>query len=418
MGLTLLRLLVYAHLLGVDEFGRFSAALLVSSGFCMLGCLGLMPMLQREWPVRLVRGQKRRGWLLALQCIGIALALAAGFAAAAVAGGAVVGLAGPVLVLALLHGCTQQVFLVVSTESRSAGDALRYAWQQLARGLALLLGGWALVASGARAEAVLAFEATVTLAVAVAILHRAEGARRLPALLPLALRSLTRLRWRTALTMMGVMLLSFAMSNIDRWLAAEWLGHAAFGPYALAVIVLSTAQAAQALINASGYPLIARRFAAAGPAQAARLSLRISAVTFAAGALVLVPGVVAAQWAVGRWYPDYAPALRLIPWLAAIGLIRAADFWSSFLVIAGHEALTLKLNLASAVVVLAAWALWLLPVPERMQSPVAYVALAAAITLAGGLCTFIAAWRLRRTPQPASAAEAGPGPQRGNNSPL
>jgi O-antigen/teichoic acid export membrane protein len=394
MALTLLRLLVYARHLGVDDFGRLSAGMLVSSGFCMLGCLGLMPMLQREWPVRLVNGQRRRGWIRALQCACAALGVAAVFLALTIVGGTVAGLSGVTLALALVHGLGQQLFLVVTTESRSAGDTLRYALQQLARGVLLLGGGWALAWGEAGADVVLAYEAGVTLWMALAIALRAASPTMLANLMPLAWRAATRPGWRTALTMMAVMLLSFAMVNVERWLAAELMDHAGFGLYAFAAIVLSAAQAGQALVNASGYPIIARRYASGGASHAFRVSMKLGIATFVLGAMLLLPLAWGAQWSLGRWYAQYSSVAPLLPWLALIGLVRAADFWSSFLVIAGHESLVLRLNAASLGVALAGWAAWIAASAASAQAPASYVVLAAAVTAIGTICNSVAAWRL------------------------
>ena len=77
MGLMFVRSLVMARLLDVEAFGQYSAGILVSATFCMLGCLGLQSMLQREWPVHLVRGRERSGPVRAAQCHLVATACCA-----------------------------------------------------------------------------------------------------------------------------------------------------------------------------------------------------------------------------------------------------------------------------------------------------------------------------------------------------
>ena len=121
MGLMMLRILAMARVLDVAGFGTYSAGLLISGTFCMLGCLGLQSILQRDMPVMLMRLRARAGLVLLLQCLLVALAcasvgvLASGFVVSAG------GLPSLALVVGIVHGLSQQVFLLVTVESRSRG---------------------------------------------------------------------------------------------------------------------------------------------------------------------------------------------------------------------------------------------------------------------------------------------------------
>ncbi len=392
MALAMAKLLVFAHLLGVEQFGLFSVGFLVSSSFCMAGCFGLMPMLQREWPRHLLRGQRRRGLVRAAQCALVAGAAGAALLLAAMAAGSA-GLLAPLLMLAVGHGIAQQLFLVVTTESRSAGDTLAYAWQQLVRGALTLAAGAALAWQGGTALGLLALELGVTL-LAVGVIGRAVAARaglQMSAALRVAARRLPRVPWRAALTLAGVMLLSFAAANVDRWLAAGQLDAAGFGVYAFAAILLSAGQAFQALVNAAGYPLVARRQATEGHAGAWRVSVRLSLLVIGSGSVLLLPLWGAADAAVARWFPAYAAAAPLLPWLALIAIVRAADFWTSFLVIAGHESMVLRLQGGSVSAAIAVWLGWRWWAAGATASPADFVVLAGLATAFGAAVTAVAA---------------------------
>src|SRR6202047_3435213 len=91
MALMLIRTLVAARILDVNGFAKFSGALLVSSTFCMLHCLGLLQLLQRELPIQIVRHREVAGQKLIAQCLLVAsgcaiLGLLAGLAGFSVAG--------------------------------------------------------------------------------------------------------------------------------------------------------------------------------------------------------------------------------------------------------------------------------------------------------------------------------------------
>ena len=89
MALMMLRIFAIARVLDLKGFGTYSAGLLVSGTFCMLGCLGLQSMLQRKMPVMLMRQRSKAALILLVQCLAVALAcasvsmLASGFVASA-----------------------------------------------------------------------------------------------------------------------------------------------------------------------------------------------------------------------------------------------------------------------------------------------------------------------------------------------
>src|SRR5689334_7988913 len=130
MGVMLLRLLLMAHLLPLSEFAAYSLGLLISSSFCMLGCLGLQSVLQRDLPVLIVRRRERVGATICLQCVVVASACAVlAWIGISLCGSAslTLGAAAPVASIGILHGLAQQVFLVATVESRSRRETMRFA---------------------------------------------------------------------------------------------------------------------------------------------------------------------------------------------------------------------------------------------------------------------------------------------------
>ena len=364
MALMMLRLMVAAHLFGVDEFAQYNTGLLLSTTFCMLGCLGLQQLLQRDMPILLARRHERAALVLLLQAVlvGAACALAAVVPAAFAAG--IVQAHPMVAVLGVLHGLSQQLFVVVTVESRSRGDALRYAWQNLARAGAVVSGG-ALVTSATGSPAlVLATEAALSLALIAGILGALLRRSRftLGMLALLAGRGWRRPAWGTAGVMLTISTMSFVLLNLDRWVAVSWLPPAAFAQFTFAAIVLLAAQSIQSMVNATVYPMIARRFGLQGAGAAFRLCCGASLTTFAAALVFAWPAHLLAQFAIGRWFPAYETAVALLWPLLAAAVLRVSDYWSSFLMICNHERQLLKLQLG---VCLAAAGGWMLFVAAR-----------------------------------------------------
>jgi O-antigen/teichoic acid export membrane protein len=398
MALMMLRLLVMARLLDVQAFAAFSGGILVSGTFCMLGCLGLQAMLQREWPVHLVRRQERRGLVRAAQCHLVALACAVVVLLLAAVGIAPAGMSPALLAAGVLHGFAQQVFLVDTVESRSRGETLRFSRQNLLRAIAVFGLSVAVAAWTGSALAALVVDALASIVCAAgffrtSLRHGTMGVRALHAL---AVRRLRRVAWRSALTLMVIMAVAFALLNVDRWVAAERLGAVGFAHYAFAWIVLSIAQSAQVVINASVYPLVARRYAERGREVAFGVCLRASVAILAVGTLLALPIGLLLAYAIRVWYPQYTDAVAVLPLFLAIAVLRVSDFWSSFLLIAGFESRALRLNLAAAACGALTWAAIVRPWREVQLTLEQVGALAALLTLSGYVVVASAAWRARR----------------------
>jgi O-antigen/teichoic acid export membrane protein len=390
MGLMLVRLLVMARLLDVAAFASYSAALLVSSSLCMLACLGLQSILQRDLPVMIARGRERPSAVLLAQCVLVAVACAAVGIAAAMGGVHLAGLPPALLALGMLHGLSQQLFLIATVESRSRGEPLRFARQNLDRSLVVLAAGAASAGATGSASSALLAEALLSLALALGLLRpqlrikaiRAGGTLRL------ALRRLPRARWRSAAALLAVASIGFVLINIDRWIAAETLPAHRFAQYAFAWMVLMVAQSSQVVINASLFPLLARHFAGAGCRSAFRICAQASLLLLLAAGLTALPVWALLDYAISRWFAPYSDARAVLPALLFVAALRVSDFWSSFMVIIGHEDRLLALQLVCAAASGLAW--WWLLKPATAAGDLLSIALLAVLLSASSYLA--AAW--------------------------
>jgi len=300
--------------------------------------------------------------------------------------------------IGLIHGLTQQVFLVSTTESRSRGDALRFAWQTIVRTLGGLVLSAAVAAWTGSPAATLVVDAAMTLLLSMAYFSRSLRRADLgwTTVFLLAKRRLSRVRWGSALTLMATMIVTFGVLNADRWVAADRLTVAAFAQYSFAWLVLTIAQSAQAVINASVYPLLARRFAAFGRDVAYLVCVRVSVAAFVVSMILALPAYYLLEHAIGHWYPQYADAASLLPVFLAIAAFRMSDFWSSFLLIVGQEARLLRANLAATLAAVALWSLLVRPWRDAPVSSYEVAELAVLLTLVAYAAVATAAWRGRR----------------------
>lgn len=398
MALMLVRILLMARLLDVHGFAEFSAGLLVSSSFAMLACLGLHSILQRDLPVMLIRGRERRGLVLLAQSIVVALGLAIAGGLAALAGGSVAGLSPPLVAIGVLHGLSQQIFLIVTVESRSRGQPLRFAMQMIVRSVALAgVGTFAAIALDSAAAALIA-EAAASLALAQASLQtvfRRAGIGAL-SIYGVALRLMHRVQWHSALALLAVSMIGFVMLYVDRWLAAEMLATDRFALYAFAWTVLMIAQSVQLIVNASVYPLIARRFGTSGVRVAFRIAFRVSMTLLVVGSVLAAPVWWLIDLAVRRWLEPYASAGALIALFVAVAVLRVSDFWTSFLMIVGLETRLLVLNISVAGCAMLLWLTWVQPWHAVSIQPWDVGLLAAMLTVGSYLATALVAWHAVR----------------------
>lgn len=396
LAVMMARLLVAARLLEVGAFATYSAALLVSSSFCMLGCLGLQTMLQREMPLLFFQGRSQRAMVLLAQAVMVAAACAAtGGALALALPGSANGsvLDRSTVIVGIVHGLSQQVFLLVTVESRSRGLTVLFSVQYLVRSIAVFAAGVGMVAATGSGSAAAAAEAAVTLLVSAGVLEGSfrRASTTFAASMRLGWRRFHAIRWRAASALLAVMMATCLVQNADRWMAERTLDVAGFASYAFASNAILVASAAQMVMNAALFPKLVRTYAASGAGPAFRSAAGFSAALAAAG-LVVAP----AMWAcwdlsVSRWYPQYTVSATVAPLLIAVGVLRVSDYWSSFLLIVGAENRLLRATATAALGAVGAW--WLLGGSSAPASVASVAWLALSLAGATYLASMLTAWK-------------------------
>ncbi|HUY68051.1 MAG TPA: hypothetical protein VMV79_01970 [Alphaproteobacteria bacterium] len=393
MGLAMVRSLVMAHILSIGEFSRFSNGVLVSGSFCMLGCFGLQPLLQRGWPMMLVRGQEYRGLVLAAQANLIAVGCAALGLLLAGAGLSIGSITPDILAVGLVHGLSLQLFIISTIESRSRGHALLFAGQNFARAAATLVLGVIAAVITHSAFVALLTEGSIMIVLSQVFFRTSTryAAATTVAIYRLALNRFGKIDWGAARMMMAVSTLGFIQYSVDRWLASDRLDAASFAHYSFACIVLTTGQSVQALVNSSLYPFVARRRVQEGQRFAYKISLAISVAIFSISAAAAVPAYYILAYAIHNWYPQYDDVVRLLPLFLAIAMLRLSDFWISFLLVAHREKLLFKLNLTATFVIIAGFAAYMHFAAGHVITMMDAGILAAALTVATYFVTATAA---------------------------
>lgn len=393
--LMMLRLFALARLLDIPNFAQLSAAFLVSTTFTMLGCLGLQSLLQRDMPIMFVRGRERAARVLLAQSVVVAYASAAVTLLAALFAPFDFGSPANLALLGVVHGLSQQLFVVASVESRSRGEPLRFAVQSLVRSLVIVAAGLVAARATRSASIVVVAEALVSLAIAHGLLWQTLG-RATAAVLRVALARIGRLDWRAAWILLLVSLLSFALTYADRWGAASMLDAHAFANYAFAGTVLAIGLSAQGLVNASAYPMLARLYAREGQQACFVLCSKLSLIALLGGLTLAIPAWFALDYAVRRWYPAYDIARALLGPFLLVAAFRVSDFWSSYMMIAGFQDRLLRTNLVAGGACALLWAGIARPWDAASRTPGVFVLLAVLLAIVGYAAVVLASWRCAR----------------------
>ena len=398
MGLILVRTLVMAKLLDIPSFAQFSGGLLVSSTFTMLGCLGLQSLLQREMPVQIIRRRERASVVLLMQCLTVATACALTGLLLVASGLDAAGLSPGLLAIGIIHGLSQQVFLIATVESRSRGQPLTFALQTLVRAmivLAVSIGVGVLLKS---AVAVLMAEAIISLLLTHRILQGVWQRAQVGAAMAfrLAIRRIRQIPWSSAVALLAVASIGFLLMNIDRWVAVRLLQPIAFANYAFAWTVLMVAQSLQSVINTSIYPMLARRFASAGAAASFRIAAAASISLLSACAITSWPAYWLLNAVVMRWFPTYSESTSIFGLFIFVAALRLSDFWSSHLVIVGREKRLLLVTFTVGAIVFGGWLYVFAPGVHGITGMADVAWLAVALTVFGYLAAFFTAWTARK----------------------
>lgn len=359
MTFMFLRTLLAARLLDVPEFGLFGVGILVSNSFCMLGCFGFYLLLQRDLPMLIVKGRRVRGALILHQTLVLAVVGFVSFLPLSLIG--LFSFSPAFIAMSLLNGLAQQVFLVVTLQTRSEGRSMRFAIDNLLRAIAVLvvvaLTGWIT----RTAFSMLLMESLVTMLLAtwVYTATHSNGMIGRKVLWVGATKALFRVRWGMPLTLMATGVIGFAMLNGDRWVAASLLGRDEFALYAFAGIVLVAALSLQSVINVSVFPTLAKTYALHGNITASRNAIRYSVVTLAGAILLSVPTFYFINYATERFFSEYASIRQFLFLFLVTSSLHISNFLSSYLIISKQERILLGINICSLGSSVAVWLIFI-----------------------------------------------------------
>jgi len=355
MALMFARTLFAAKLVDVSEFGLFGLGVLVSNSFCMLSCFGFYLILQRDLPKLIAKRRHIRGRVILHQALVLALVSFICFLPLAFAG--MFSTSPLFFAISLLNGLAQQIFLVVTLQSRCEGRSMRFAIDNLLRAfwliIAMGLSGWITKDS----SMMLLAESLVTIAIAVRIYYTLGNQHKIEykVLWMGAIHHLSKVNWASSLTLMATGILAFAILNGDRWIAASLLHRDDYALYTFVGIILILSQSLQSVINVSVFPMLARRYALRGNKNAAQHAIKYSIITLLITLFLSIPAILLTKEIIKIFFLEYASSQFFLPLFFLIGSIRVSDFLTSYLIIAGKERILLVINVFSFVLPALTW---------------------------------------------------------------
>ena len=372
MALTMGRLLVFARVMSVEQFGAFNIALIVSTLTLTISCFGLFTNLQRKLPIDLQRGHINLGAARTALTLYGALAVGGVGLICAFAFSSAWALSPMLTMVGVVHGFSQQIFLIFTTETRSARQTMLYSAQILLR--AFLIISIVVPVAFITGSAVLALlaEVVVTLIVSFVILRQILAKYRLSPRMALSssVPMARKVNWPSMGYLVLMTLVVAASSSVDRWIAVNYLVTSDFAQYAFAIIIITVASSTQAMVNAALFPAIASRYTYS-PRAAFRMAAKTSFGMLGLAVAICLPSVPILAWLVERFYPAYSEAIPLFLPITLAGVFRFADFWTSYLIVADRERRAVVINLIATLAPLALWLAFSTPTPLN----IAYLAL-------------------------------------------
>ena len=351
------RLFAYAAFLDATNYGLLSIGFLVSTTFGMLAGFGSYIELQRQLPILYRAGKVAAPVGLTLNALAMNVILLA-LAAMALGLWAVVDRSEDefnylfIFLIGAFNGYFQQAFLILSAESKSRLEMVRYAVQNMVRSCIVVTAGTMAAGIFRAADAILIAELASTGAIALTILYRQLAGAGIKAarVLPLTVAGLRRNKISALFVLSLLSLVASLSTSVDRWIGAKVLDVAAFGQYSFALTAMLSALYLQSIINASAFSIFSVKFADAGAracfAMVAKFSFGLLGVSLLASAIIH-PVLVAL---IPQFFAQYGDIGRYLYLLLIAASFRASEYFSSYLVISGNERTSLFSTVGSVLV--------------------------------------------------------------------
>jgi len=343
--LSLVRIAIYSYFLSVGDFGLLTKLLLISALFGTVGSFGFQWMAQRDLPVLFAEGRYREGLFSLCKAVIVTTSSALLMSVCSLWNFPVLGVSGFFLCCGIVHGWSQQIFMLAAIDTRSRLEMMRYAKQVLFRTVAASVVAIGVAVSDGGPVGIVLAETIVTLLIAVRLISTITRDIAKLFLWKNSMRNFKKSDFSAALLLFAGTSLAFFSVNIDRWLAAEHLEYDDFGQYAFAWISLTGALSIQAFLNSGIFPLISRKRKEGKIGAAFKTTAYISFATFFSGSVIAIVLYLFAQWFIPIGYQQYAPALPLIMPLLLAAILRLADFWSSYLIMINRQNLILGIQI-------------------------------------------------------------------------
>lgn len=350
MGLMMIRLVVMAKVLSVEEYGFFSKGLLVANTFSMLSCLGFQLLLQRDLPHYFFVGLNKRAAVMITQAVIIATGLFF-FLFAGLWACTICYSIGAVVFVGLFNGLSQQILIISTVESRSRGDMLRYAKDILIRAIAVtFIGCWfgwvfdsAIIALFTDGVLTLIFCWT-------SIRFTYPNKKYLFESVALGFKSLKKIKWTTCAVFFINNGLGFFIINTDRWVASLTLTLDSFGLYSFVGILFLIGSSIQALISASLFPYLLRIKSLSGSGFAFLKIFKIIITLIILLLIINIPIFLFNELLLQKYFISYIEAVNLVPIFLLIAIIRSCDYWSIYLIAIGKEKIIFYISLFTIII--------------------------------------------------------------------
>lgn len=333
--ILMFRFLYVAKFLNPEQYATYSFIILISSTYTIFSTFGIQSVLQRDMPILFYNKRNIHANTLLMKSLIVNLFVFSIFT--------IISLlifllsnSHQEIIFGILHGFTQQLFLLLSTESRSKLELNRLSFQNLSRAISVLIINTLIVNLSTSPYILILCESIVSIALSVYIYLKIYNGRLYKYWL-ISIKTIQNLPWKSGFLFMLIAIISFSSANLDRWIASIYLSKLDFGIYSFYWNIITIASSLQVIVNTALYPYMSKKYVQFGSLYILKLTLYISIglaslLFFTSDILIYLLEII-----ISHFFSLYASNTDIIIIFIFSSIFIFSNYLSSFLFVIGKE---------------------------------------------------------------------------------
>lgn len=341
--LSMLRSIIFAKVLNIQDFGLISSIFLVSSTVAIISSLGSNIYAQKILPVMYHNHNTEDAFIMNLDVSIITIITSCFLIFSYPLINIFTGISFYAYILSIVHSLSLQLFLIFQTSKRSKLQLINYSISLLGRSFCSMLFAWGVIKLGGGIyQAIVAEIICNTFFVLLVYLDEKVLVRQNIFDWSRVVQVLKK-----STPLLFASLLMYITSNVDRWFGVSFLSKIGYGELSFLMIFITAALSVQALLNAGLFPQLSRLHSESS-LEALKFTRKFSLALLAISLLLSFTIFVPIKYMVLKFFPHYGHLVHLIPVILIAACFKVSDFWGSLLLLKKSKLLLISqcVNLA------------------------------------------------------------------------